>query len=223
MRLSTLVGRCSTAAFIVLAAACSDMPTAAPTRMERPSLDDESLEPLDSKTTDPTGLLAKSEVAVLHIDPHVSRTYLFGDNWIYFPANSICDPATSGYGPTVWETPCSPLRTAIDVTVHWNHRGGHAYANFSPEIRFVPARNRSQYVILGLHDHKRIKDTQAYQMLYNAPGTTTWIDESLTDPTLKAWLNRPANAVLQRIKHFSGYMVAAVYGSMGGGMGDASY
>lgn len=225
MRLSTLVGRCCAAAFIVLAAACSDMPTTAPTQMERPSLNDESLEPLDSKTGDPNDLLAKSEVAVLHIDPRVSRTYFFGEHWIYFPAYSICDPATSGYGPTLWDTQCSPLRTSIDVTVQWNHRGGHAYANFSPELRFVPAqgRNRTQWVILGLRDHKRIKDTQSYQMLYNAPGTTTWIDESQTDPTLKAWLDRYTNTVLQRIKHFSGYMVAAVYGNTGGGMGDASY
>jgi len=223
MRLSTLVGRYSAAAFIVFAAACSDMPTTAPNETVRPSLD-ESLDPLDSKTANPDSMVANSESAVLHIDPHVSRTYFFGQNWIYFPANAICDPATSGYGPTLWDTPCSPLQTPIDVTVRWNHRGGHAYAQFSPEIRFAPAsaRNRLQWVILGLHDHKRIRNTASYQMLYNAPGTTTWVDESKTDPTLKAWLNAPTNTVLQRIKHFSGYMVAAVYGSTGG-MGDASY
>ena len=225
MRLSTLVGRYCAAAFVLFAAACSDMPTTAPSQMDRPSLNDES-DPLDSKTADPNSALTTSEIAVLHIDPRASRTYSFGQHWIYIPAFAICDTATSGYGPELWDAPCSPLQTSLDVTVRWNHRGGHAYAQFSPELRFAPPtqpRNRFQWVILGLHDHKRIRNTDSYQMLYNAPGTTTWIDESKTDPTLKAWLNAPTNTVLQRIKHFSGYMVTAVYGSSMGGMGDASY
>ena len=49
-----------------------------------------------------------------------------------------------------------------------------------------------------------------------------WVDESLIDPTLRAWLDPLHNSVVRRIKHFSGYMVAAANSDMGG-FGDASY
>src|ERR1700730_14858445 len=35
--------------------------------------------------------------------------YFLGNHAIVFPARSICDPATSSYGPGEWDAPCTPL------------------------------------------------------------------------------------------------------------------
>jgi hypothetical protein len=226
MLVSTLVRRCS-ALFVVLvaASACSDA-TMAPRPAERPAFDIEALQPLDSRAGSPGGGAAAyaQDSTTLVIDPNVSRTYSFGGNWIYFPARSICDPATSGYGPGLWDAPCTPLTQRIRVTAHWSARGGHAFARFSPELRFVPsdARNTSRWVILSLYDHRRIHDVDAYSILYYSKGDG-WVDESLTDPTLRAWLDPLHNSVVRRVKHFSGYMVAAANSGRIGGFDDYSY
>jgi hypothetical protein len=227
MHVSTLVRRCS-ALLVVLAAAtaCSDAPMA-PRATERPAFDIDALQPESFRGGQghKTSLSASDtdEVITLAIDPNVSRTYAFGENWVYFPAHSICDPATTTYGVGTWDVPCAPTRQPIKVTVHWSSKGGHAYARFAPELRFVPAEawNVSRWVILSLHDRQRIHALDDYKILYDA-GAGGWIDESLTDPTLRAWIDPLHNSIVRRVKHFSGYMVAAgVEGR--GGMGDASY
>ena len=230
MHVSTLVRRCS-ALLVVLAAAsaCSDAPMA-PRATERPAFDIDALQPESFRGgRGSEAALSASDtdnVVTLTIDPNVSRTYAFGENWVYFPARSICDPATAGYGIGLWDTPCTATRQPIAVTVHWSNKGGHAYARFSPELRFVPAdaRSVSRWVILSLHDHKRIHELDNYRILYDAGGSRAWIDESLTDKTLRAWIDPLHNSVVRRVKHFSGYMVAAGAMESGlGGIGDASY
>jgi hypothetical protein len=234
MHVSMLVRR-SAALLVVLAAAsaCSDAPSA-PHAASQPPYDVAALQPLASRNDvgrglgNPNTAAADSDnVLDITVDPNVSRTYAFGQNWIYFPARSICDPATSGYGIGLWDTPCTPLNSPLTVTVHWSSKGGHAYARFSPELRFVPAPewNVGRWVILSLHDQRRLHDLDSYSILYDAGPGIGWIDESATDPTLHAWINYLTNSVSRRIKHFSGYMLAAGYtsGSIVGGLSDASY
>ena len=228
MHVSTLVRRCS-ALLVVLAAvsACSDAPVAPNAAPERPAFDIDALQPEMSRGGRPAPAAGDTDnVLTFSVDPNVPRTYAFGENWVYFPARSICDPATSGYGIGTWDTPCSLLRRPVNVTVHWSNKGGHAYARFSPDLRFVPADdwNSSRWVILSLHDHRRIRELSKYNILYDAGGSLGFIDESLTDKTLRAWIDPLHNSVVRRVKHFSGYMVAAAALDSGlGGMGDASY
>jgi hypothetical protein len=213
----SMVVRRSIALFAITAAAsgCSD--ASAPRAAERQAFDVQALQPLASRNA------IDSTTTVLTIDPNVSQTYAFGSNWIYFPAHSICDPATSGYGIDLWEAPCTPVSAPVTVTVSWSNRGGYAFAHFSPELRFVPERSNDyrKWVWLYLHSQKKLQDLAAYTILYNSD-SNGWIDESLTDPTLSAYLDSQHNAVYRRVKHFSGYMVAAAYSSLGG-TGDASY
>ena len=230
MHVSTLVRRCG-ALLVVLAAvsACSDAPVA-PSAPEQPAFDIDGLQPESFRGAqgDKTALAAgdTDNVLTFSVDPNVSRTYAFGENWVYFPARSICDPTTSGYGIGTWDMSCAALQRPLSITVHWSNKGGHAYASFSPELRFVPADARSvtRWVILSLHDHKRIRELSDYKILYDAGGAAGWIDESLTDKTLRAWIDPLHNSVVRRVKHFSGYMVAAGAMDSGlGGMGNASY
>ena len=235
MHVSTLVRRSlALLAVGVVASACSDA-TSPPRAAERPAFDVQALQPLDSRADGEHGpgrddergrattLSTDDNVTMLTIDPNVSRTYSFGENWIYFPAHSICDPATSGYGASEWDSPCTAVNVPVTVTVQWSSRGGYAYAHFSPELRFVPAddRNFRQWVVLSLHAQRNLHDLSAYNILYNVYDNV-WIDESLTDPTLRAWLDPVHNSVVRRVKHFSGYMVAAAVSGMGG-LSDASY
>jgi hypothetical protein len=201
----------------------------APRATEQPAFDIQALQP-DLSRGGKGGKTALAggdtdNVLTFTVDPNASRTYAFGDNWVYFPARSICDPSSSGYGIGMWDTPCTALRQPVNVTVHWSNKGGHAYARFSPDLRFVPADTRtvSRWVILSLHDHKRIRELSNYNILYDAGGSLGLIDESLTDKTLRAWIDPLHNSVVRRVKHFSGYMVAAGATYDLGGMGDASY
>jgi hypothetical protein len=214
-------------AVVAAAAACSDGPIAPPVA-ERPAFDMEALQPLATKGGEKNSSSAYSKdgnekVATLTIDPNSARTYTFGEHWIYFPARSICDPATSGYGETLWDAPCTPVTTPIKVTVHWSTKGGHAFARFTPELRFVPAAadNSSRWIILSLHDQRPVRHTDVYCILYNGAESDGWVDESLADPTLRAWKDLAHNSIVRRIKHFSGYMVSAAYFDLGGI--DASY
>src|SRR5215208_1685568 len=36
--------------------------------------------------------------------------FTLGKTGVYFPANAICDPAKSSYGPTEWDTNCTVIR-----------------------------------------------------------------------------------------------------------------
>ena len=228
MHVSMQVRR-SIALFVVLAAAsaCSDA-TSAPRTAERPAFDIQALQPELSRGSGGWGSSTSNEdgenVLTFRIDPNVARTYTFGENWIYFAARSICDPATSGYGTALWDTPCAPLNQPINVTVKWSSKGGYSFVTFSPQLRFVPADARSpfRWVILSLHAQKKLHEQDVYSILYNCD-TDGWVDEAPSDATLRAWLDPLHNSVVRRIKHFSGYMVAAANAGGFGGFSDASY
>lgn len=233
MHVSMLVRR--SAALLVVAAAvsaCSDAPSAPQAAVRSAPYDVSSLQPLDARgdasgpaLRGPRGAASDTENTLdITVDPNVSRSYAFGQNWIYFPAHSICDPATSGYGIGTWDTPCTALRQPITITVHWSNKGGLGYARFDPALRFVPAdeRNVLRWVVLSLHDQKKLHDVNDYTILYDAGSSIGWINEELTDPTLRAWIDRATNSVSRRVKHFSGYMLASGYTGLGG-VADASY
>jgi hypothetical protein len=225
--------RRSVALLVVAAAAsaCSDAPSAPRAAERQAPYDVTALQPLDARggvsaqMGGPKSGSDDENTLDITVDPNVSRSYAFGENWIYFPAHSICDPATSGYGVGTWDTPCTALNTPVTITVHWSSKGGLAYARFEPAIRFAPADERSvfRWVILSLHSNRKLQNVDAYTILYDAGGSLGWVDESLTDPTLHAWINPFTNSVSRRIKHFSGYMLASGYSTGLGGLGDASY
>src|SRR4029077_10260452 len=117
---------------------CSDAISAPRAKEEQPAFDIQALRPEDSRFGG-WGSSAQSQgtdgyVMTFTVDPNVSRSYTFGDHWIYFPAQSICDPATSGYGTTLWDAPCAPLTHSITVTVTWSDKSGYTVANFAPAL-----------------------------------------------------------------------------------------
>jgi len=125
-------------------------------------------------------------------------------NKIDFPngASSVCDIATSSYGPGTWNAPCT--RSEVPVTFYaatWTDASGLSRSEFQPDMRFVPTdvvrlemKNKNGKIQAGM----RIDFCTAFGC----------IDEALTDPSLATTLDRRGGTAFRRIKHFSGYMVS---------------
>ena len=195
MRLDRL-SRLAAAALVAVTAACSDAPVG-------PDIIATDAPSLGKRVRD------ESTTLQFTIDPTVGGTFAVQDNILWFPANSICDPATSTYGPAEWDAPCTPLTRPVTFTARATEVGrGHWRVDFYPEVRFVPSADPNRWVYLYMKDGSA--GSKMYELppiLWLAPNGA-WIDESLTDSTLATkWWDR--NHIYRRIKHFSGYMVGA--------------
>ena len=217
MRVSMLVrwGMALTAVFLV--AACADTATAPPSAPAvRPRLSDKQFEQwlLDNGGVSRDGRGRKDKTDSVWtqdfvIDPTVASTIKAGDHRVSFPANSICDPATSGYGEGTWDAPCTPLQTPITIHATWQSKYGHAFIQFSPDLRFVPTSDPSQFVTITMKDYFDLDPSYHYPVFWYRPTDGEWIDESVIDPSLASTQDVVGNRVSRRLKHFSGYLVGA--------------
>jgi hypothetical protein len=144
--------------------------------------------------------------------PGVPMGQRFGDHVLLIPANSICDPATSGYDAALWDAPCAPLQQPIEITATWSSVNGRPVVSFSPDLRFAPSADESRWVTLSLKDGKGIDPALYYTILWFDKQAGRWVDESVTDPTLKAQANQSGNLVTRRLKHFSDYSLWSGFG-----------
>jgi hypothetical protein len=144
------------------------------------------------------------------IDPNKSATYDLGNGHsVYFPNGELCDPAKSTYGPTEWNQPCTKAVRDLTVSVTaWIDANGHPYEDFSPSLRFLPTTNPTKFVILSLTDPAASVDL-SMDILYCPSTTSACYDEAVNDPTLVTQHDPVTGKVWRRIKHFSGYNVAA--------------
>ncbi len=215
MRVSTMVRWCTALTVVVMAAACSDTATA-PAPAARPRLTFGSYEQwlLDNGgvSRDGRGRKNKTDSGWTQdfvVDATQPTTIKAGDHSVYFPANSICDPTTSGYGEDMWDAPCTPLQGTITIHASWSSKYGHAYIDFQPALRFVPTSDASQYVTLTMKDYYDLDPSYHYPIFWQRPSDGDWIDESVIDPSLGALNDVQGNRVSRRLKHFSGYLVGA--------------
>ncbi len=186
------------AALLGVTAACSDAPT-----------------PTQSAQFGPQLLLlgaGDTLVSRFTYNPAVGGTYHLGDHKLSMPAGSVCDPAISTYGPTEWDQPCVALTSPLQITAKsWLNADGHPQIDFSPSLRFVPSDNSNQWVKLFFTDRYASDASRASQLhiLWAAAPGLPGIDETLLDPSLKVSVNSGSGMVWRRIKHFSGFFVAA--------------
>src|SRR5262249_47768488 len=125
-----------------------------------------------------------------------------GGNVLYIPSGGVCDPTTSTYGIGQWDKPCNVLTRSIRITASsWTDSNGHPYVQFDPALRFVP----SKWSVLYMGDDDASVDLTV-RITY-CPDTGMCIDEAKQDPSLATF--HWAGGVFRRIKHFSGYNVAA--------------
>jgi len=144
------------------------------------------------------------------LDPNKDAWYNLGNGHsVYFPNGEVCDPAKSTYGPTEWDKPCQKVLHTVTLQVTaWIDANGHPFEDFSPSIRFLPTTNPSKFVILSLTDPAAAVDL-SMNILYCATPQSVCVNEAVNDSTLNTVHDPVTGKVWRRIKHFSGYNVAA--------------
>ena len=161
-----------------------------------------------------TTTTADSIVVNLRITP-TGGWYAIGKSGVYFPPSSICDPATTSYGPTEWDQPCTPATGDVYVTARTTNDGVSSWIHFSPDLRFVPSEDRNAWVYLYMYSadvkaapaEDQASIAERYRIFWMPTGETVGIDEALTDPTVATQFHWTAGWVYRRVKHFSGYQV----------------
>lgn len=137
--------------------------------------------------------------------------YFIGNNAVVFPARSICDPATSSYGPGTWDSPCEPLSSPLKIHATIRTATLGTWVDFSPSLRFVPSSNSKQWVWMTMYTPAVIgaKDLSAFNILFATKIGAAGIDESPSDATLRTYVDTRGGVATRRIKHFTGYMTSS--------------
>jgi hypothetical protein len=156
--------------------------------------------------------LSRTDTATfsITIDPWRATTYDLGaGNAIEFPAGSVCDPDKSTYGAAEWDKRCVAARRPVTVHIKaWLDASGHPSIDFHPNIRFVPSALPGGWVNLTFADRRAAFDP-AFDILSCRTVGGDCNRESKRDSTLTTRRNAVTGTVTRRIKHFSGYSVAA--------------
>lgn len=205
--------RCIASPLLLLAAlaSCRDgvvSPPASP--VQAPSLAAPapmSLAPQGRPQLDLTGSSSDSASVDFVVGPS-GGVFFTGNHAVVFPAGSICDPLTSGYGRGTWDAPCTALQTSITVHAEVRRNNGVTSVDFSPALRFVPSTYPSRWVWMVMYspDAKGATgDLSAFNILYAATVGGTPIDETSDDSTLRTYVDTFSGITIRRIKHFSTY------------------
>lgn len=139
---------------------------------------------------------------------------------VNFPANSVCDPKTSSYGPGTWDSSCATLGDGQSVTVTATYGftlAGGPVVDFSPALRFNP----NTAVIISTDAYAPVltyfrsywlanPGALRYFGMYYTPdlGATAFTDAGL-DGSQATHVNLTTGLVWRRVKHFSGYNISS--------------
>lgn len=138
--------------------------------------------------------------------------FFTGNHAVVFPAQSVCDPAVSTYGPTTWDEDCEPLQTQLKVHAEVRSKGGKTWVDFTPSLRFVPSTSPSKWVWMVMYApeaKEATTDLSRFNILWAESIGGKTIDEVVSDASLRTYVDSWQGIALRRIKHFSGYALAS--------------
>jgi hypothetical protein len=166
-----------------------------------------SLAPAGRPTFDLVGGLPDSASVDFIVGPNGGR-FDAGNHAVVFPSQSVCDPATSSYGPGTWDDPCTPLQTSISVHAEVRRANGQTRVDFTPSLRFVPSSNPARWVWLAMYTPTAVgsADLSQFNILWESALGAAPIDETPSDASLRTYVDTWQGVSLRRIKHFSGYV-----------------
>lgn len=136
---------------------------------------------------------------------------------LVFPANSVCDPDKSSYGPGTWDSPCKTLQDgqSITVTATYGFTNNGLAVDFQPALRFNPKLevriSTGVYagVLTTFSDYFAANPSALHFLgIYYAPDlSSSGKTDAAFDNSLVTHVNLTTGLVWRRIKHFSGYNV----------------
>ena len=180
-------------------AACSD--SAAPLAPEAGAPSLARVKDVSATTT----YVGDTTVTRITIRPNTPtyEIWIGNGNSIEFPkgASSVCDVATSSYGPGTWDSACKGSTQPVTIIARtWTDARGLAHSDFQPAMRFVP----SDAVTLEMRNKNGLI-TNDMRIDFCTP--VRCVNEAAADPTVATKLEHRKGTAKRRIKHFSGYMV----------------
>jgi hypothetical protein len=166
-----------------------------------------SLAPRGHPTLDLVGGLPDSASVDFVISPN-GGIFDAGNHAVVFPAQSVCDPTTSSYGPGTWDDPCTPLQSPISVHAEVRRINGQTAVDFTPSLRFVPSDNPVRWVWLVMYTPSVVGSSNlaGFNILWASALGAPAVDETPTDSSLRTYVDTWQGVSLRRIKHFSGYI-----------------
>jgi hypothetical protein len=141
-------------------------------------------------------------VYTLTFNPAEDQSFNLGLNHLDMPANSICDIATSSYGPGHWSESCEPQTDSVTITVVITGATTDSpRIDFHPSMRFSPDKNVELFMFAP---NQLLSD--GWRLGY-CNDENVCVDEAKTDPDMQSYIDHDASVVFRRVKHFSGFIV----------------
>jgi hypothetical protein len=195
----------STLVTMLVIAGCNDAGISSPPTSQATSVS-MMLAPDGAPTLSLTGTAADNLSADFTVTP-AGGTFAIGNHAVVFPANSICDPATSSYGPGTWDDDCTPASGAIAIHAEVKTSTVGTWIDFTPALRFVASRNPHDYVWIVMNTPTAIgaTDLSKFGIFYAAALGAPAVNDSPNDPSSRTFVDTYRGITTRRIKHFSGW------------------
>ena len=170
------------------------------------------LAPQGRPTLDLVGGLPDSTSVDFSVGPN-GGVFFTGNHAVVFPSQSICDPATSSYGPSTWDLPCAPLQTTLKVHAEVRRANGQTWIDFTPSLRFVPSSSSSKWVWMVMYTPDAIgasSDLSRFNILWASSIGGATVDETSADNSLRTYVDTfsgdldPPHQALQWYTYSSG-------------------
>jgi hypothetical protein len=133
---------------------------------------------------------------------------------IQFPANSICDPSASTYGPSEWDSECVTLTHDIRITATTRLTASGMQVDFEPNLRFAPDKEvilstdifapTLRYASGMFRVYPSILRGLSFYYASSMGGVP--VADYMADPSLVTHVDLRSGRVWRRVKHFSGYL-----------------
>lgn len=192
-----------------LIAGCSRVD--APTALSEPATEPVRIAAVQTPQSDFFWGWDKGDFTIV-MDPRKTNVITWGEHSMTITANSICDDKSS-YGPSEWNKPCEIETDSVTFRITSTETVvGHPRVDILPHVRFAPQRA----AILKLFDPDATLGKDFEIFWCPSAEQSAWlplnggcIDEGQNDPSVRT-IREPGSGYLQRrVKHFSGYEVAA--------------
>jgi hypothetical protein len=164
-------------------------------------------------------------------NPQRDQVFSLGPNRLEIPANAVCALGSSSYGAAFWNSPCTPETSPVQLTVTVrNASSDHPSVDFQPAMRFNPQTNVQLYIYVPNVSQEDAKNwvitycpnsgSGSLSTSSSGSGSTggtsgQCVNEALTDPDLKTYVDYNASVLFRRLKHFSVYRVDSSGGWIG--------